>query len=130
MFDGTSLQRPVTCQVCEKSRAQCACPRGADGEVLFPKDQPLSISSEKRRKGGIITLVRGLDPSASDLNAVARRLKSACAAGGTVTPEGIEVQGDHSQRVATILQGLGYPTRVHGREPSHPKIGEKHESNR
>ncbi len=114
LFAGTPLERPVRCEVCEEPRDRCACPRGAHGEVLLPKDQPLRISREQRRKGKAVTVVTGFDPAASDVGGILRQLKAACAAGGTMTRADIEIQGDHCHRVATILQGLGYPTRVHG----------------
>jgi len=115
LFDGTSLQRPVTCQVCEKPLDQCACPRGSDGDVLLPADQPVSISREKRRKGKTVTVVTGLDAVASDMPAILSQLKTACAAGGTVTKDGLEIQGDHTEGVAAIFKGLGYPVKIHGK---------------
>lgn len=113
-FAGTPLERPVSCHVCEKPLDQCTCPRSADGDVRLPKDQPVRIRREKRRKGKIVTVVDGLDPSASDLGAILRQLKSACAAGGTVTGGVLEIQGDHTKRVVAILEGLGYPAKRSG----------------
>jgi len=46
LFDGTPLERPVTCQGCEKPLDQRACPYGADGELLFPKDWKRSPKTE------------------------------------------------------------------------------------
>ncbi len=40
LFDGTPLERPVTCEGCKRPLAQCACPRSESGVVLLPKDQP------------------------------------------------------------------------------------------
>ena len=114
LFAGTPLERPVSCHVCEKPLDQCTCPRDADGDVRPPKDQPVRIRREKRRKGKIVTVVEGLDPSASDLGAILRKLRSACAAGGTETGGMLEIQGDHTERVAAILEGLGYPTKSSG----------------
>ncbi len=114
LFDGTPLERPVTCQVCEQPLDKCACPRDAGGEVRPPKDQPLLVSREKRRKGKTVTVVSGLDPVASDRNALLSKLKSACAAGGTIAEGGIEIQGDHRQKVMAILKDLGYPVRARG----------------
>ena len=113
-FDGTPLERPVSCNICEKPLAQCTCPRGTDGDVRLPKDQPVRIRREKRRKGKTVTVVEGLDPSASNLVAILRQLKSTCAAGGTVTEGVLEIQGDHTKRVMAILVGLGYPAKKGG----------------
>ncbi len=114
LFDGTPLERPVSCQVCERPLNQCACPRSADGDVRLPKDQPVRIRREKRRKGKTVTVVEGLDPSASDLTAILRQLKSACAAGGTVTAGVLEIQGDHTKRALAVLEDLGYPAKKTG----------------
>jgi len=114
LFDGTPLERPVTCQACEKPLDQCACPRGADGEVRLPKDQPARVGREKRRKGKTVTVIMGLDPDASNLNDILAQLKSACAAGGTINDRRIEIQGDHRKRALAILQDLGYPAKLSG----------------
>ncbi len=114
LFDGTPLQRPVTCEVCEQALDDCTCPRGAEGTILQPKDQQVRVRREKRRKGKTVTVVSGLDLAASDGGAILKKLKSACAAGGTVTDDGLEVQGDHRDRVVAVLQELGYPAKMSG----------------
>ncbi len=111
LFDGTPLERPVTCAVCGKTLDQCSCPRNDDGDVLLPKDQPVRIQSEKRKKGKIVTVVSGLDKSASDLNSILKELKKVCAAGGTMTDDKIEIQGDHTDKVIKVLTDRGYPIR-------------------
>ncbi len=114
LFDGTPLERPVTCEVCDQPLAQCACPRCESGAVLLPKDQPARVGREKRRKGKTVTVITGLDPVASNLDAILARLKSVCAAGGTINDGRIEIQGDHRERVLSILQDLGYPAKLSG----------------
>ena len=114
LFDGTPLERPVTCEACEQPLAQCACPRSESGKVLLPKDQPARVGREKRRKGKTVTVITGLDPAASNLDAILAQLKSACAAGGTINEGKIEIQGDHRERVLSILRDLGYPAKLSG----------------
>ena len=114
LFDGTSLERPVTCEICERPLTQCACPRNESGAVLLPKDQSARVNREKRRKGKTVTVITGLDPVASDLGAILAQLKSACAAGGTINAGRIEIQGDHRERALSILQKLGYPAKMSG----------------
>ena len=113
LFDGTSLQQPVTCAVCGAAREACGCPRNAGGEVCRPQDQPARVRREKRR-GKWVTVVYQLDPSATDLKALAKQLKQACSAGGSVTPDGVEVQGDHRDRVVQALLAMGYPAKPAG----------------
>ena len=114
LFDGTPLERPVTCPGCEEPLDECACPRDVSGEVLLPSDQSVRIGREKRRKGKTVTVITGLDPVASNLRAILGQLKSACAAGGTVSQDRIEIQGDHRERALAILQDLGYPAKMTG----------------
>lgn len=114
LFDGTPLERPVTCELCEQPLDPCACPRNAAGAIVRPKDQPARVGREKRRKGETVTVVSGLDPVASDLGSLLAKLKSACAAGGTINDGRIEVQGDHREKILAILQDLGYPAKLTG----------------
>ena len=114
LFDGTRLERPVTCEVCDQPLDQCACPRGESGAVLLPKDQFARVGQEKRREGKTVTVITGLDPVASDLDAILARLKSACAAGGMINEERIEIQGEHRERALSILRDLGYPAKLSG----------------
>jgi translation initiation factor 1 len=113
LFAGTPLERPVTCERCEQPLAECRCPRSASGRVLLPKDQPARVRREKR-SGKTVTVIAGLDPGASDLPALLKRLKSTLATGGTVAGAEIEVQGDHRDRVVALLKGLGYPAKPAG----------------
>ncbi|MCH7545210.1 MAG: translation initiation factor [Planctomycetes bacterium] len=111
LFAGTPLERPVTCAVCEMPREACQCPRDGDGEVLLPADQTAIVRLEKRKKGKIVTTISGLDPQATDLEAILKKLKSVCGSGGTISDNTIEVQGDHREKVAGVLRESGYPTR-------------------
>jgi translation initiation factor 1 len=114
LFAGTSLERPVTCEHCGRALAECACPRAADGRVMLPRDQPARVSREKRSGGKMVTVVSGLDASATDMPALLKALRSACAAGGTVSEGRIELQGDHRDKVLAILKERGYPAKLAG----------------
>jgi len=113
LFDGTPLQRPVTCERCGKTLGQCACPRDAAGAVRLPQDQPARVSRERRR-GKWTTVVGGLDPAASDLAAMLRRFQQQRSAGGTLRDDGFELQGDHRDAVVAALRALGYPAKPAG----------------
>ena len=113
LFDGTALERPVTCPACGKPVGACGCPRDAAGSVCRPGDQPARVRRERRR-GKWVTVVYQLDPAASDLPGLLKDLKAACAAGGTVTDDGLEVQGDHRDRAVAMLKEMGYPAKPAG----------------
>ncbi len=79
----------------------------------LPNDGVVRIFRERGKRGGkTVTLVRGL-PSA-ELEARAVELKRLCGAGGTVRDEAIEIQGDHRERVAERLRGLGFQVKLAG----------------
>lgn len=113
LFDGTSLERPVTCERCGKPLAECGCPRNAAGEVTLAKDQPARVQREKRR-GKWTTVVSGLDSSASDLPAMLKQFKTKLGVGGTVRDDGFELQGDVRDRLVTALKEAGYPAKAAG----------------
>ncbi len=71
-------------------------------------DGPVRVGREKKGRGGkTVTLVRGLPLEPPSLLALARRLKSDCGSGGTVSDGVIEIQGDHVERVLQYLLGQG-----------------------
>ena len=115
LFAGTPFERPVTCETCGAEMARCACPRDASGKVLLPKDQPARVRRETGgRRGKTVTIITGLDPIATDLAALLKRLRTALGTGGTVTGAAIELQGDHRDRVVAMLRELGYPAKAAG----------------
>ena len=113
LFDGSKLEQPVTCPACDEALDTCPCPRDANGAVCLPKDQDARVRREKRR-GKWVTVVTGLDSAATDLKQLAKDLKAKCASGGSVTGDGIEVQGDHRDAIVTHLKSFGYPAKPSG----------------
>jgi translation initiation factor 1 len=69
------------------------------------------LAVEKRKKGKVVTVVRGLPADQNDLPGLLTRLKNQCGAGGTLAGDEIEIQGEHRPRVRTILEALGYKVR-------------------
>src|SRR5687768_12754214 len=112
LFDGTRLQRPVTCAVCGKPLADCKCPRDAGGKVLLPKDQIATVRLEKRPGGKVVTTVSGLDASATDLDGLLKQFKSRCAAGGTVQDGQVQLQGGHRTPVDEALKAAGFRVKL------------------
>jgi translation initiation factor 1 len=116
LFAGTPLERPLTCERCNKPHAQCSCPRGLDGKVLDPKLQPVRIRREQRR-GKFVTVIAGLAPRSArtdDLPSMLTDLKKSLATGGTIADGSLELQGDHRDRVVAWFIKKGYPAKPAG----------------
>jgi len=109
LFAGTPFDRPPTCERCGQLESACACqPVVAEKTLIPPEKQTATLRVEKRAKGKLVTVVRGLPAAGNDLPALLTRLKSHCGAGGTLVEEALEIQGDHLTRIKTLLSSLGY----------------------
>ena len=100
------------CPACRKALADCICKAASkpvgDGQVRV-------MLQTKGRGGKAVTLVKGLALDADALNALGKRLRSACGSGGTVKDGVLEVQGDHCDRVMAELDTRGFkPKRAGG----------------
>ena len=111
LFEGTPLDRPPRCEACGELESACRCPPAAP-DWKSPDRQPARLAVEKRKKGKVVTIVRGLSPAESDLAALLARLKSACGAGGTLRDDTLEIQGRHLDKIRGELAAMGY--RVDG----------------
>ena len=111
LFEGTQWDRPPTCERCGKLEEECNCPAPAK-EFTPPEKQTARIAVEKRKRGKMVTVVRGLADDENDLSSLLGQLQSACGAGGTCKEEQLEIQGNHLERVRSLLQQIGY--RVKG----------------
>ena len=69
--------------------------------------QQLNVRTEERRYGKKMVVIEGFDDS-EDLDALATTLKSALGTGGTVKEGHIEIQGDHADRIRSLLNERGY----------------------
>lgn len=65
--------------------------------------QKATVKLEKRAKGKEVTLVTGFVLSPADRKNLAALLRKACGAGGADSDAGIEVQGDHREKIKAAL---------------------------
>lgn len=111
LFEGTPYDQPPKCDRCGALETNCTCSAPAAARVP-PAKQTARLGVEKRGKGRVVTVIRGLSTAASDLPALLSLLQSHCGAGGTLDEECLEIQGQHVERIRAALSGLGY--RVKG----------------
>lgn len=74
---------------------------------LVRADASLRVRIEQRRYGKPVTVVEGFDDGV-DRDALASDLKRALGTGGTVRENGLELQGDHADRVGDLLADRGF----------------------
>ena len=74
--------------------------------------QTAKLSLDRKGRGGkAVTLVSGLRHDTATLDALLKRLKQQCGAGGAIKDGAIEIQGDQRERVAAALAALGYQVK-------------------
>ena len=85
------------------------------GVSLPPQQQTAYLHRESGGRGGkVVSLVKNLVLSEDDMKSLAKKLKQECGTGGTVKDGMIEIQGEHRQRMAEVLQRLGYKVKIAG----------------
>ncbi|MEZ6124404.1 MAG: translation initiation factor [Planctomycetaceae bacterium] len=110
LFAGTPFDRPPRCERCEQLESECRCPPEAPPPPVRipPEKQTARLAVEKRKKGKLVTVIRGLDPNGNDLAALLTELRTRCGAGGSLQDDHLEIQGSHLERVRTELKKIGY----------------------
>ena len=90
-------------------------PSAPPGPVLPPSQQTAVIHRASKGRGGkVVTLVKNLHLSPDAYKALTKHLKQTCGSGGTSKDGVIEIQGDHRETIAAVLQHLGYQTKMAG----------------
>ena len=99
----------------ELARLQAAKrPASRDSKRPNEKQTLTVMRSRKGRKGKVVTLVTGAQHCPEALGRLAKSLKQACGAGGSVKAGEIIVQGDHREKIVAELKRQGYIVKVSG----------------
>ncbi|MEQ1828799.1 MAG: translation initiation factor [Pirellula sp.] len=107
LFEGTPFDIPPQCDHCGLVEKECRCTAQQKARIA-PHKQRAVVSIEKRAKGKIVTVIRGLSAQANDLPELVAKLKAACGAGGSIDADTLEIQGDHADKVRELLRKMGY----------------------
>ena len=112
LLAGTIFDRPPQCDRCDLPETECCGPPEATkSNIVAPERQTARLSTEKRKKGKLVTLIQGLSAGDNDFPKLLTQLKNACGAGGAIDGDCIEIQGDQVDRVKKMLGQLGYKVR-------------------
>lgn len=74
----------------------------------------IRLRLDRRASGRVVTVVTGLPGGTAQVAALARELKAACGAGGTVKDGALELQGDHRGTVEEALAARRLPSKRFG----------------
>ncbi len=98
------------CPVCHQY--ECMCEQPDDGPLA---GQSAKIMIDRKgRKGKSVTVVHGLKVNPTHLADIAKTIKQKIGAGGTAKQGRIEIQGEHRDKVAAVLQDMGVKTTLSG----------------
>ncbi len=101
-----STEHPV-CRHCGKRLGTCRCLE-ATVEPVPPK-VTAKLRIEKSGRGGkTVTVVYDLPRNEPFLKKLSKELKAACGSGGKAGDGVVEVQGDHRERLRTLLAAKGW----------------------
>ena len=100
------------CRQCGKPIADCVCrkpstPPAGDGVVRVRRET-------KGHAGKTVTAIAGLPLGKEQLREFATDLKRQCGAGGSVQDGLILIQGDHCDKLITLIQKRGYTVKRAG----------------
>jgi len=101
------------CPGCRQALSQCSCK--AVPKATVAGDGVVRVSRQSKGRGGkTVTVIKGLALDGAALAALAKQLRTACGAGGTVKDGVVEVQGDHCETILAALQKHGHKAKQAG----------------
>lgn len=78
-------------------------------EFLPAGEQMLKIVLDKKHRGGkVVSIIKGFAMKETEIEAMAKKLKSFCGSGGSVKDNEIIIQGDHREKILQWLLKNGY----------------------
>jgi translation initiation factor 1 len=107
-----STETGRTCPNCRKAISLCNCQQS---KLVATGDGVVRVSRETKGRGGkTATVAKGIALDNVALTVLSKKLKAACGSGGTVKDGVIEIQGDHVEKVMSLLQADGFKVKRAG----------------
>jgi len=102
-----STESGRVCPKCGWPQKDCRCSVAVDERV--PERLTARLRIEKAgRRGKTVTVVESLPRNREFLKELTGELKRACGSGGKAGDSHIEIQGDHRERLRTLLRDKGW----------------------
>jgi translation initiation factor 1 len=101
-----------SCPKCGWPQRDCKCSSQLARTAPVPARVTAKLRLEKKGRGGkTVTVVYDLPPNEAFLKELAGELKRACGTGGTAAGDAVEIQGDHRDRIRTVLAAKGWTVK-------------------
>lgn len=110
-----STEKGDLCPECKEAKNACICAELADRQRISSMDGLVRIRRETAgRKGKGVTTISGVAKTETELKELLKRLKKSCGTGGSLSEGVIEIQGDHRDKIKTMLEKEGYQVKLAG----------------
>ncbi len=107
-----STDKGRLCPQCLRAQAECVCPKHA---APANSGEAVRIRLERKGRGGKeVSVITGLAMTAPQLAELNKRLKRQCGTGGTVKDGNIELQGNHREKILSLLDKDGIKAKLAG----------------
>lgn len=110
-----STEKGQLCPGCGEAVDACVCAEINDQQRLNALDGVVRIRRETSgRKGKGVTTVTGIPVPEAELKALAKKLKKTCGTGGALKDGVVEIQGDHREKLKSVLEKEGFTVKLAG----------------
>ena len=88
-----------------------------DTNAVLPAAQQKVIIrlDRKARRGKSVTVIEGVQLPQKDMKSFLKQLKATLGTGGAIKDSSIEIQGEHCDKVISVLEKMGYRPKRSGK---------------